>query len=101
MPSTPSLWGTKSSEVVTQMVKNPLAMWETWVRSLVWEDPLEKGTATYSSILSWRNTRTVEPGGPQSMGSQISISQYPGGEETVSNSSEWASQQSFYPVIIL
>ena len=36
------------------MVKNPLAMWETWVQSLGWEDPLEKGKATHSSILSWR-----------------------------------------------
>ena len=35
------------------MVKNPPAMWETWVRSLGWEDPLEKGTATHSSILAW------------------------------------------------
>ena len=36
------------------MVNNPLAMWETWVQSLGLEDPLEKGTATYSSILAWR-----------------------------------------------
>ena len=34
-------------------------MWETWVRSLGWEDPLEKGTATYSSILAWRIPWTV------------------------------------------
>ena len=34
--------------------KNLPAMWETWVRSLGWEDPLEKGTTTYSSILVWR-----------------------------------------------
>jgi len=39
------------SSLVAQLVKNPLAMWETWVRSLGWEDPLEKGKATYSSIL--------------------------------------------------
>ena len=37
------------------MVKNPAAMWETWVQSLGWEDPLEKGKATYSSILAWGN----------------------------------------------
>ena len=37
---------------MTQMVKNLPAMWETQVRSLVWEDPLEKGTATYSRILA-------------------------------------------------
>ena len=37
-----------------QLVKNPSAMWETWVRSLGWEDSLEKGRATHSSILAWR-----------------------------------------------
>ena len=36
------------------MVKNPPAMWETWVRSLGWEDPLEEGMATHSRILAWR-----------------------------------------------
>ena len=36
------------------MVKNPPAMWETFVRSLDWEDPLEKGMATPSGILAWR-----------------------------------------------
>ena len=36
------------------MVKNPPAMWETWVQSLGWEDPLEKGMTTHSSILAWR-----------------------------------------------
>ena len=35
------------------------AMWETWVQSLGWEDPLEKGKATHSSILAWRIPRTV------------------------------------------
>ena len=40
--------------LVTQLVKNLLALWETWVRSLVWEDSLEKGTATHSNILAWR-----------------------------------------------
>ena len=40
---------------VAQLVKNPPAMWETWVRSLGWEDPLEKGKATHSSILAWRS----------------------------------------------
>jgi len=39
---------------VAQTIKNLPAMWETWVRSLVWEDPLEEGMATYSSILVWR-----------------------------------------------
>ena len=38
---------------MAQLVKNPPAMWETWVQSLGWEDPLEKGKATHSSILGW------------------------------------------------
>ena len=42
-----------------QLVKNPPAMWETWVRSLDWESPLEKGKATQSSILAWRIPWTV------------------------------------------
>ena len=37
-----------------QLVKNPPAMWEIWVQSLGWEDPLEKGKATHSSIPAWR-----------------------------------------------
>ena len=40
--------------LVAQMVKNPPAMWETWLRSLGQEDPLEEGMATHSSILAWR-----------------------------------------------
>ena len=52
------------------MVKNLPALWETWVRSLGWEDPLERGMATHSSILAWRLPWTEEPGGLQSMGSQ-------------------------------
>ena len=40
--------------LVAQLVKNLPAMWETWVQSLGWEDPLEKGKATHSSILAWR-----------------------------------------------
>ena len=45
--------------LVAQLVKNPPAMRETWVRSLGWEDSLEKGKATYSSILAWRIPWTV------------------------------------------
>ena len=45
--------------LVAQLVKNLPAMWETWVQSLGWEDPLEKGTATHSSILAWRIPWTV------------------------------------------
>ena len=40
--------------LVAQTVKNPPAMQKTWVQSLEWEDPLEEGTATHSSILAWR-----------------------------------------------
>ena len=47
------------ASLVAQLVKNPLAMQETWVRSLGWEDPLEKGKATHSSILAWRIPGTV------------------------------------------
>ena len=47
-----------------------LAMQETRVCSLDWEDPLEKGMATHSSILAWKIQWTEEPGGLQSMGSQ-------------------------------
>ena len=45
--------------LVAQMVKNQPAMQETWVRSLGWEDPLEKGKATHSNILAWRIPGTV------------------------------------------
>ena len=44
---------------MAQLVKNLPAMWDTWVRSLGWEDPLEKGKATHSSILAWRIPWTV------------------------------------------
>ena len=55
---------------MAQMVKNLLAMQETWVQSLGQEDPLEKGMATHSSILAWSIPWTEESGGLQSMGSQ-------------------------------
>ena len=48
------------ASLVAQLVKNPPAMWETWVQSLGWEDPLEKGKATHSSILAWRIPWTVQ-----------------------------------------
>ena len=47
------------ASLVAQLVKNPPAMRETWVHSLGWEDPLEKGKATHSSILAWRIPWTV------------------------------------------
>ena len=55
---------------LAQAVKNLSTMQETQVRSLDWEDPLEKGMATHSSILTWRIPKTEEPDGLQSMGSQ-------------------------------
>ena len=55
---------------VAQLVKNLPAMWETWAWSLGWEDPLEKGTPTHSSILTWRIPWIEEPGRLWSMGSQ-------------------------------
>ena len=55
---------------LTQMVKNLPAMWETWVRPLGLEDPLEKSRATHSSILAWRIPWTEEPGGLRFMDSQ-------------------------------
>ena len=59
-------------DVIAQLVKNLPAMQETRVRSLGWEDPLEKEIATHSSILAWRIPRTEVPGRLQSMGSQES-----------------------------
>ena len=58
------------ASLVVQTVKNPPVMQEIWVRSLSWEDPLEKGMATHFSILAWRIPWTEEPGWLQSMGSQ-------------------------------
>ena len=48
------------ASLVAQLVKNPPAMWHTWVQSLGWEDPPKKGKATRSSILAWRIPQTVE-----------------------------------------
>ena len=55
---------------MAQMVTNLPAIQETWIPSLGWEDPLEEGMATHSSILAWRIPRTEEPRGLQSMGWQ-------------------------------
>ena len=52
------------------MVKNLPVMQETWVQSLGWEDLLEEGMATHSSVFAWRIPWTEEPGGLQSRGSQ-------------------------------
>ena len=55
---------------MAQTVKRLPTMWETWVRSLGKEDPLEKEIATHSSILAWKIPWTEEPGGLQFMGLQ-------------------------------
>ena len=47
------------ASLIAQLVKNPPTMWEAWVWSLAWEDPLEKGKSTHSSILAWKIPRTV------------------------------------------
>ena len=56
-----------TSKLVAQMVKNLPAMQETWIQSLGQKDPLEKGMATHSRILTWRTRWTEELGGLQSM----------------------------------
>ena len=61
----------RRASLVAQWVKSLPAVWENWVRSLAWEDPLEKEMATHSSIVAWRSPWTEEPGGLQSTGSQI------------------------------
>ena len=57
----------KRASLVAQIVKNLPAMQETWIRFLGWEDPLETGVATHSSILAWKIPRTEEPGGLYSL----------------------------------
>ena len=59
-PSSPS-W----ASLVAQLVKNLPAVWEPWVRSLGWEDPLEKGKAIHSSILAWRIPWAIQSTGLQ------------------------------------
>ena len=56
------------ASLVAQLVKNPPAMQETWLRSLGWEDPLEKGKATHSTILAWRIPWTVHSKRSQRVG---------------------------------
>ena len=60
----------EQSELVAQTIKNLSATQETLVRSLGWEDPLERGMAIHSSVFAWRIPWTEEPGGLQSIGSQ-------------------------------
>ena len=58
------------ASLVAQMVKNLPAMQDTWICSLGWENPLEEGMATHSSMPAWRIPWTEEPGRLQSVGSQ-------------------------------
>ena len=58
------------ASLVAEMVKNLPAVWETWVWSLGWEDPLEEGMVTHFGVLAWRTPWTEEPGGLQSVGLQ-------------------------------
>ena len=59
------------TSLLSQTVKHLSTMWETRVRALGWEDPLEKEMATHSSILAWKILWVEEPGRLQSMGTQI------------------------------
>ena len=73
MVSNQIVWGVAGSgggqaSQVAQWVKNLPAMWETPVQSMGQEDPLEKGRATHFTILAWRISWTVKPGGLQFMG---------------------------------
>ena len=70
---------------VAQTVKNLPAMQETWVRSLGWEDLLQKGMVIHSSVLAWRNPRTEEHNRLQSTGSQRVRRDWP------TNTSTWSS----------
>ena len=56
------------ASLAVQLIKNPPAMWETWVQFLGWEEILEKGKATHSNILAWRTPWTVQSMGLQRVG---------------------------------
>ena len=59
------------TSLVAPLVKNPTAMWETWVQSLDLEDPLEKGTTTHSSILAWRIPWNIYTMGSEGVGHDL------------------------------
>ena len=61
-------YATFPPSLVAQLVKNPPAVWETWVRSLGWDDPLEEGMATHSRLLAWGIHRDRGAWRLQSMG---------------------------------
>ena len=59
------------ASLVAQLVKIPPVMWETWVQSLGWENTLEKGKATHSSILTWRVPWTIQSMGGKELGTRL------------------------------
>ena len=73
MPTTLQLY---TYIIVAQLVKNPPAMWETWVQSLGWEDLLEKEKATHSSILAWRIPWLYSPWGHKESDTTEQLSHY-------------------------
>ena len=71
--NTCSTYGTTTCwSILFRQLHKPAVLWETWVRSLGWEDPLEKGMATHSSILAWRIPRTAQSTGSQSVTHELS-----------------------------
>ena len=80
------------SSLVAQMVKRLSTMQETWVQSLVWEDPLEKEMAIHSSTLAWKIPQTEEPGRLQFMGSQMPGKSH--GQRSLVGYSPWGRKQS-------
>ena len=68
------LWLSCRASLVAQLVKNLPTMWETWISFLGWEDPMEKGKATHSSILVWRIHGMHSPWGPTEMGRKDPLS---------------------------
>ena len=91
---------TLGASLVAQRVKNLPAMQETWVGSLDQEDPLEKGTATCSSILAWRIPWTEEPSGPTVHGVAKSRTQLSACEHTHTHNGlmgEGCQNSEFYP----
>ena len=71
----------EGASLVAQLLKNLPAMWETWVRSLGWEDPLEKGKATHSSTLAWRIPYSPWGRKESDMTEQLSLSHLEGGRQ--------------------
>ena len=82
-PGSPTLQADSLPSKPPWRLENLSAVWKTWFRSLGQEDPLEKGMATQSSILTWRTSWTEEPGGLQSMGSKRVT------RDWITNTMEW------------